>query len=337
MRTDRIDFSGHAIRYNDNYLYYTYDPYNPLNLPAFTVRLLMVDGWQPVSQTYFTQVSENPNVWDFTKANTSWGNLGLYSNLLEILGANTTGIVSMVRTFQNCSNLRYVAPFDMSTVTDAFGLFDGAISLTAAPNLNLRNVNRIAEMYAHCRSLTTVPTIDLYGVTDAHGIFCMGEYTITNYKSHPNNVLQSVSFINGDDMWYGSEMFSCCTALTSITGLEDCPFQATNFMFDDCTSLVNIPDIDLSRVYNTSAMFRDCTSIAEVPDYDVSAVTSTGGMFRNCTNVQSGALSLYNKLSQNTYSDENMYAGCFENCGSNTASGQAELAQIPTSWGGTMA
>lgn len=46
----------------------------------------------------------------------------------------------------------------------------------------------------------------------------------------------------------------------------------------------------------------------------------------------SGAWLTYNKAVNRAGS----HASTFKNCGKNTVSGTAELAQIPTSWGGTM-
>jgi hypothetical protein len=57
-------------------------------------------------------------------------------------------------------------------------------------------------------------------------------------------------------------------------------------------------------------------------------------MFYNCHNVQSGALALYQQAStQATPPSAHTY--CFNDCGDRTESGRAELAQIPTDWGGT--
>jgi hypothetical protein len=57
-------------------------------------------------------------------------------------------------------------------------------------------------------------------------------------------------------------------------------------------------------------------------------------MFRDCLNVQSGALALYQQAStQTTPPSDHSYT--FTNCGKNTQTGAAELAQIPSSWGGT--
>lgn len=54
--------------------------------------------------------------------------------------------------------------------------------------------------------------------------------------------------------------------------------------------------------------------------------------FGGCTKVESGALSLYNKLSSAGWTTSNSYLNCFYNCGSGTESGAAELAQIPSGW-----
>lgn len=56
-------------------------------------------------------------------------------------------------------------------------------------------------------------------------------------------------------------------------------------------------------------------------------------MFQSCTNVSSGALSLYNSVSQQAV-PPTIHAGMFSNCGANTTNGLAELRQIPGNWGG---
>jgi len=54
-------------------------------------------------------------------------------------------------------------------------------------------------------------------------------------------------------------------------------------------------------------------------------------MFKGCVAVQSGSLALYQQASTQAtppvYHDD-----CFKNCGKNTTTGAAELAQIPSSW-----
>lgn len=58
--------------------------------------------------------------------------------------------------------------------------------------------------------------------------------------------------------------------------------------------------------------------------------------FGQCINVESGALALYQQMSTQA-TPPSITSHCFTNCSSQTVTGAQELAQIPTSWGGTMA
>ena len=187
----------------------TIDPYNPLNLPANTVRVRTSDGNPPIkgsSTTYNTAtlVTGTTDVYDVYKSGTNF-NMFLYlsTNVIEVLGANTTGITRMESMFYNCTSLTTVTLFDTSSVTT------------------------MKEMFSNCTSLTSVP------------------------------------------------------------------------------------------LFNTS---------------NVQTMYYT---FFGCINVQSGALSLYQQASTQT-TPPTIYRWAFRNCGSNTITGAAELAQIPSDWGGTM-
>jgi hypothetical protein len=76
--------------------------------------------------------------------------------------------------------------------------------------------------------------------------------------------------------------------------------------------------------------------ITHIPLFDTSSATNVAGMFGGAKNVESGALALYQQMSTQD-NPPSSYSSCFYQCGSNTVTGAAELAQIPTSWGGTMA
>jgi hypothetical protein len=56
--------------------------------------------------------------------------------------------------------------------------------------------------------------------------------------------------------------------------------------------------------------------------------------FYQCNHVESGALALYQQASTQTTPPSN-HDGTFKNCGQDTTTGAAELAMIPTGWGGT--
>lgn len=102
-------------------------------------------------------------------------------------------------------------------------------------------------------------------------------------------------------------------------------------MFNRCSSLTTVSLFDTSNVSNVGGMFRDCSALQSVPLLDTSKITNMRTMFYNCTNVQSGALALYQQASSQTNPPSN-HDRTFSNCGSNTQTGSAELAQIPSDW-----
>lgn len=82
-------------------------------------------------------------------------------------------------------------------------------------------------------------------------------------------------------------------------------------------------------------MFINCTGLTYITPLHCSNVQNVGGMFQGCTEVTEGALAQYTWF--NTYGiNINNHSGTFTNCGSNTQTGTAELAQIPVGWGGTL-
>ena len=102
-------------------------------------------------------------------------------------------------------------------------------------------------------------------------------------------------------------------------------------MCRSCTKLTAIYFSNTDKVLDMSWMFCECESLISVPLFDTSNVTNMDIMFRNCTNVQTGALALYQQASTQTNPPSN-HDETFRNCGTNTQTGSAELAQIPDDW-----
>ena len=205
------------------------DPYNPLGLPANTIRVRTSDGQQPIKDTYTTYetatlVPGTNDVYDVYKSGTDFTRV-LYSstNVVEVLGANTSNVTDMTGMFNRCRNLTTVPLFDTSSVTNMTGMF------------------------LACRNLTTVPLFDTSNVTDM------------------------------------------------------------------------------------TSMFEGCSNLTTVPLFDTSSVISMNRMFRNCYSVESGALALYQQASTQANPPAN-HDSTFMQCGSNTQTGAAELAQIPSDW-----
>lgn len=82
-------------------------------------------------------------------------------------------------------------------------------------------------------------------------------------------------------------------------------------------------------------MFAGCSSLKEfVTIQTPNTLINVGGCFMNCRGVEDGALDQYTYWSTYGTNIAN-HSGTFSDCGSGTPAGTAELAQIPTGWGGT--
>ena len=95
-------------------------------------------------------------------------------------------------------------------------------------------------------------------------------------------------------------------------------------------NLVEILGGNTYNVTNMNYMFHDCPSLSSVPLFDTRNVINMNYMFFRCVNVQSGALALYQQAS--THSAVTRHRRTFGDCGINTQTGSAELAQIPSDW-----
>lgn len=131
----------------------TVDPYNPLNLPANTIRVRTSNGNAPINGSYGRArlVAGTSDVYDVYKSGTSFSSLLAESaNVIEVLGANTTGITNMNNMFYYCDSLTTVALFDTSSVYNMYNMFYGCSSLTAVPLLNTSSAQFMDYMFANC-------------------------------------------------------------------------------------------------------------------------------------------------------------------------------------------
>ena len=252
------------------------DPYNPLNLPPNTVRVRTNDGAIPNKGNALyetaTLVSGTSDVYDVYKSGTNFTQLFYNSkNVVEVLGANTTGVTNMDAMFGLCSSLTSVSLFDTTSVQSMQNMFKNCAALTSVPLFNTSSVVAMTAMFSWCYSLTFVPLFNTSSV------------------------------------------------------------EVMLNMFYDCSSLTSVPLFDTSSVFNMNSMFHGCSSLTSVPLFNTSSVVSMNDMFVNCTKVQSGALALYRQASTQA-NPPPKHTHTFQNCGSDTTTGAAELAQIPEDW-----
>lgn len=133
-------------------------------------------------------------------------------------------------------------------------------------------------------------------------------------------------------MWDG--IFKGLTNIIEVVDANVAGVYSMDDVFSGCSNLTSVALFDTSTVVSMGNTFA-FTGITSVPLFDLSSCEYTSNMFYGCTAVTTGALALYQKTSSQT-TLPNSYGDMFKNCGSGTSTGQAELAQIPTSWGGTM-
>lgn len=138
---------------------------------------------------------------------------------------------------------------------------------------------------------------------------------------------------NTTGVTYMQALFVRCRSLISVPLFDTSSVTTMKYMFYECNVLTNVPLYDTSNVLSMQEMFNNCRALTSIPLFNTSKVTNMNHMFNNCTNVESGALALYQQAASQTTVPSHVNA--FRNCGSNTQTGAAELAQIPSSWGGT--
>lgn len=149
-----------------------------------------------------------------------------------------------------------------------------------------------------------------------------------NGKEH---TLLEVLGANTSNVTNMSDMFWWCSSLTTVSLFDTSNVTDMMYMFMRCSALTHVPLFDTSNVIKLQGMLGECTSLTLIPLFDVTKATNMNSMFYNCVNVESGALALYQQASSKAI--QVMYKQyCFYRCGYNTATGNAERAQIPDDW-----
>lgn len=126
------------------------DPLNPLNLPPFTIRCKFMSGTTPTMGDRQTLVDADENVWDICKNSTDWSGLFIEAHLLEVLGANTSGVTNMSEMFGGCQKLAVVQPFDTSSCTNMYNMFAYCRSLTLVILFNTSSCTNMDGMFYAC-------------------------------------------------------------------------------------------------------------------------------------------------------------------------------------------
>lgn len=201
-------------------------------------------------------------------------------------------------------------------------LFSSQSDLLEVLGGNTKNVTCMDWMFYNCSSLTRVELFSMENVKfdQAHQNFAMFQ-ECTSLTTLPNFYAPKLTILG--------QCFYKCTSLRTVPHWNTSHITSMYNMFSYCTALETVPLFDMSNVTNCNYMFNNCTSLEEIPLFDMRSASVINSMFAGCVNVRTGALDLYNQLKNDPPSN---YADTFYNCGINTETGAAELAQIPEDW-----
>lgn len=218
------------------------DPYNPLNLPANTVRVRTSDGNAPTKESWTTYetatlVTGTNDTYDVYMSGTNMESMFNGSaNVIEVLGANSTNITNMKYMFAGCTALTSIPLFDTSNVTNMDSMFMMCSSLSTVPLFDTSSVTTMESMLNDCPSLTSVPLFNTSNVTNMYG------------------------------------MLSGCTALTSVPLFDTSNVDNMSDMFFYCTSVQS----------GALALYQQASSQANPPSshsntfYECGSNTTTG-------------------------------------------------------------
>lgn len=169
-------------------------------------------------------------------------------------------------------------------------------------------------------SFRVIDAGDMSGVTNMRATFWAAWITETCWFD-TSNVTDMNSMFRGDKFFENPPDF----ITNKVTDM--------GYLFDECYSITEAPALSTANVTNMEFMFHSCTELRHVPLLNVNSLENFTYAFYNCHKVESGALAMYNAASQKIpAADKSKYECAFTNCGKDTVTGAAELAQIPESW-----
>lgn len=321
---------------------------NP-NLKDLSIR----GSWSPVIDTN-TGIAI-PGLWDYTPDNYS-SNLGgqLVPGNMDI--AHCGGAVDLVdirlsslsinyffeNAFENATALRTVNISSLTALSYKMThAFQGCSGITEASVL-LDTCSSTEAMFGACTALRTLCMRTSNGISNSTGYGCTDLTDLTleissgngwflyqnGHADFADSPLTNITFIapvhstyrlHGISAGADQETFRGLTTLESLILYVRDPGSSTE--------LLQRP-LPIGSVGNYC--FLGCTGLTAMPYLDLSAVRECTSMFDGCINIGSGILDTYNVLSLHV--QQHNYNNCYRNCGTNSPTGSAELAQIPAGW-----
>lgn len=192
---------------------------------------------------------------------------------------------------------------------------------------NLQGVTDVSSLFNSAKFCDNVKLRNTGSITSFYYTFSHTKMALVHLE--PLDITSATDMTN----WCNSKNYSGELTLYRNSSVPAQPITMASGFYNCTLSKLNIPNG--MSISNGLAAFYGCGSLTEVPLLSTDSCTNVDRMFYNCYNVASGALALYTQMSTQTTPPAS-HTDCFLNCGRDTVTGTAELAQIPSSWGGTM-
>ena len=248
----------------------------------------------------WTRVSAEPNIWlwDARGVETTNWSRAFYRAFNGNPSSSTTGPVSII----GAGELTIPTTLGWS-VSPWYGMFRESLSLTDVCVLRFPNVTFSGQIFNGCKNIN-IAGLYVPNTTSLNSAFKAGNNQTSNF-THVGQIVTTNKLTDVEQMFYGA------------------------------ANLLEAPYFETSGVTNMKSILYVCKSIKSIPLYHTDSVTNVDTAFGGCFLVETGTLAMYQQLSSLTNIPH--HTSTFTNCGRDTTTGAAELAQIPKSWGGTMA
>lgn len=341
-----------------------YPPYIPPPPPPLTHTVTFQfssTSYDPRTETYgwktgaeWTQISSSPNIWQYVRDDSNWtrefawsqnGPKGFYDAnqsgvTYKIIDGNLTGVTNIQNAF---SGTKGVSPDD--TITEYYGCYN-------ITEINIPELSTVVYGYHAFRenpNLITITLGDMPACTDTSWMFIWDEGLVNVTLGDLSAVTDTTGMFDGcvslvtapymdtSHVTGAEDMFNRCLKLKNVPSYNFSSARNIGSLFKDCVVLQSVPAFNFSSAYYMLSTFSGCEKLTEIPNFTmptVSTYPSTGfnvnNMFKNCYLVSTGITRIYNKMA--AWTDTVTHSGTFTNCGRDSVSGSAELANIPSDW-----
>ena len=181
--------------------------------------------------------------------------------------------------------------------------------------------------------LCTDPNI--WDLNVRHGHDSTWDDLLVNYKWIRDEI---IGVVDGDctDVRTVYGLFANCPNIRSVgplynTGsLTDC--MGMFYCENGSGSIDHVTPFDTSNVQRFTSMFQGQAKLKEVPLLDTTWAQNLNLMYDGCVSVKRGTVAAYNEMTSHGDRPWVAHHFTFHDCGLNTESGRAELAQIPDDW-----